>query len=343
MRGSHSAGDPEGARAKLGFRLSEPYINEKAEKNFIHVKSCRLEQRKRCQSDSQDQRSSSQVQRTSSQQQRSSQVQRTKSQEQRSGREQRRGSRDHGKNVVKEQGRGNQQQGRRDYEKQDRNNQRQQKGNGFKGQRRYSQEEEDNKSEEEIDSGGLEYVRTRRDSSSPMWWDPQFGGEGGRAHGGARLKQYSEINSLLVRRQSLSSQTSAAQQDHCDSIFSADLSRRYSYFLDFIDDMCKGASSQPGRGVVQDSTLQRVPPTSTRLCNRPTIPGSWGAVKPQLMLASELLWPTRQCSLHPEVGLQCTARYPALGHTPFLLLHSCPSQPRPVWDSQELWYRFLQL
>ena len=166
--------------------------------------------------------------------------------------------------------------------------------------------------------GGEEHVPTRRDSGSPLWWDPHIegGGEGGVLLRGAALWCRRELG-----------------------LASPDLSRRYSYFLDFIDDICSGAScSDPGRkggGAVGEERPHRPAPP-------PPLPlhsFRWGEGKQRLVLALELEAAPRPCTSHPAVAVQCTARYPTLGPTSFLLLHSCP--PPSGGDPPGPWYHFL--
>ena len=188
-------------------------------------------------------------------------------------------------------------------------------------------------------SPGDAYIRTRRDSTSPMWWDERF--QGGTAVSSWRKsRRGSEVNAVLMRRQSLSYNNREQESE-------ADLSRRYSYFLDFIDDLCSGATcSDPGRagGASEESENQG---WAGRRARQPSgqsrNPSSWATVKHRLVLSSELLNLGRECSCgHPEVAMQCRSNYPVIGPKEFLLLHSSCAQPTHK-DSPDLWYRFLQL
>ena len=182
------------------------------------------------------------------------------------------------------------------------------------------------------------YIRTRRDSTSPMWWDERFQGGTG-ASGWRKSRRGSEVNAVLMRRQSLSYNREQESQ--------ADLSRRYSYFLDFIDDLCSGATcSDPGRAGGASGELENQD-WAGRRARQPSAqsqnPSSWAAVKHRLVLSSELLKLGRDCSCgHPEVAMQCRSNYPVIGPKEFLLLHSSCPQPTHK-DSPDLWYRFLQL
>ena len=146
------------------------------------------------------------------------------------------------------------------------------------------------------------------------------------------------VNAVLMRRKSISYNRAEESE--------ADLSRRYSYFLDFIDDLCSGATcSDPGRAVGasgesenQGWAGQRARQPSSQSRN----PSCWGAVKHRLVLSSELLTLGRECSGHPGVAMQCRSNYPVIGPKEFLLLHSSCPQPTHK-DSPDLWYRFLQL
>ena len=187
------------------------------------------------------------------------------------------------------------------------------------------------------------YIRTRRDSTSPMWWDERFqGGTGGAgaSSSGRKSRRGSEVNAVLMRRQSLSFNREQERE--------GDLSRRYSYFLDFIDDLCSGATcSDPGRagGASGDSGNQRWAGQRARQPSpQSRNPLCWGAVKHRVVLSSELLTLGRECSSgHPGVAMQCRSNYPVIGPKEFLLLHSsCWPQPTHK-DSPDLWYRFLQL
>ena len=179
------------------------------------------------------------------------------------------------------------------------------------------------------------YVRTRRDSTSPMWWDERFQGGAGALR---RSRRGSDVNSVLMRRGSLTYSRGLESE--------ADLSRRYSYFLDFIDDLCSGATCQdPGRAGAagggeesQSWATQRKRRSSAQWQNL----SCWGVVKHKLVLSSELLNSGRECSEHPEVAMQCISNYPVIGPRQFLLLHSSCPQPTHK-DSLDLWYRFLQL
>ena len=188
---------------------------------------------------------------------------------------------------------------------------------------------------------GEAYIRTRRDSTSPMWWDERFQG-GASMSVGRRSRRGSVVNAVLMRRKSISYNRAEESE--------ADLSRRYSYFLDFIDDLCSGATcSDAGRagGASEESESQcwegrrsRQPSAQSQKRSSST---SWGAIKHRLVLSSEFLNLGRECSGHSEtVAMQCRSNYPVIGPKEFLLLHS--SRPQTTHkESPDLWYRFLQL
>ena len=212
-------------------------------------------------------------------------------------------------------------------------------GGGMERESRRRSNEEVFDCSENLLSPSDAYIRTRRDSTSPMWWDERFQGGTGVGTSWRKSRRGSEVNAVLMRKQSLSYNMEQESQ--------ADLSRRYSYFLDFIDDLCSGATcSDPGRsgGASGESENQgwagqRARQPSSQSHNL----SSWGSVKHRLVLSSELLKLGRECSLgHPEVAMQCRSNYPVIGPKEFLLLHSACPQPTHK-DSPDLWYRFLQL
>ena len=124
------------------------------------------------------------------------------------------------------------------------------------GRRRSNEEKFEN-----LLSPGDAYIRTRRDSTSPMWWDERFqGGTGTGVNSGRKSRRGSEVNTVLMRRQSLNYNREQERE--------GDLSRRYSYFLDFIDDLCSGATcSDPGRA----SEARQQPPSSLIGLGRPSL------------------------------------------------------------------------
>ena len=152
------------------------------------------------------------------------------------------------------------------------------------------------------------------------------------------------VNKVATRRQS-------ADMEMLDSENNIRIpERRYSYFLDLVDDLCKGASTNYDRRNQRKETGRRVSLQKEKKLNlrKFFFPSqTWGCVKEYLQLSYELHAVSQLdyngCILAPSSGeilLSFYTTFPVLGAARVGLVHSCSSHQIEV-DYSMAWYSFL--